>query len=279
MMNMIKSDFYRLFRSMGIYIGLALMLLMIGVSIYLVQPGIVGMTSVVTENTNSVMEVISYDEFKELSVSDLRELMMTMDDYDLDRDILAQDMNLYYIFIFVVAIVLTADFSNGCVKNTLSSAISRNRYYFSKYVIITVCCLALFFLNAYIAYFSNLLFNGKNLASSLGAVTKVCLLQLPPILTLISILTGIAFAVKKTAIFNTAAIPLIIVFQLLLNLAATVFHINPEHLQYELQTMLILLANNPSKSYILRSYLICAVLIAAFSMIGYFCFRKAEIKC
>lgn len=38
------------------------------------------------------------------------------------------------------------------------------------------------------------------------------------------------------------------------------------------------LANNPSDSYMIKSYIVCAVIIALFNIAGYVVFRKAEIK-
>lgn len=39
MINIIKADFYRVFKSIAIYIGIVVMLFIIGTSIYAVQPG------------------------------------------------------------------------------------------------------------------------------------------------------------------------------------------------------------------------------------------------
>lgn len=83
---------------------------------------------------------------------------------------------------------------------------------------------------------------------------------------------------KKTSIFNTVTIPLIIVFQILLNAAAKIFSIKQKYLNFELQIMLNKLANDPSDHYVVQSYLVCAVIIIVFTLMGYLSFRKAEIK-
>ena len=46
MINMIKADLYRITRNIAFYIAIGLVLLMIGVSIYLIQPGSVGQANV-----------------------------------------------------------------------------------------------------------------------------------------------------------------------------------------------------------------------------------------
>ena len=286
MINMLRADFYRLVRSMGFYIAILLLLLSIGVSIYCVSPGYIGLSSgkmaTMTEDTTtdiqSKLNEMSYEEIQALSISDFREILMDTRGYALDRDILSANINLYYIFIFFAAIILTVDFSGSSVKNTLASAISRNKYYCAKLSFISICCTAILFLNTYIVYFANILFNNKNLASSLGTVTKISLLQLPAMLALASILTGIGFMVKKTSIFNTITIPLILLFQIVLNLTATIFKIKDEYLYYEFQLMIGRLANNPSDSYVLHSYLVCAAVIVIFNVLGYLSFKKAEIK-
>lgn len=283
MINMLRADFYRLVRSIGFYVAVLFLLMIIGISIYFVEPGYIGMTSnaqgvEASPDIQNELSEMSYEEIQALSSSELREIMLKTKGYEFDRALLSANMNLYYLFIFFAAIILTVDFSGSSVKNTLTSAISRNKYYFAKLSFISICCTAIFFLNTYVVYFANILFNNKNLASSLGTVTKISLLQLPPMLALASILTGIGFMVKKTAVFNTITIPLIIVFQVVLNLAATIFKIKEEYLYYELQLMIRRLANNPSDSYVLHSYLVCGVIIIVFNVLGYLSFKKAEIR-
>ena len=283
MINMLRADFYRLVRSKGIYIAMLILLMMTGISIYFVQPAYVGLSdsalsAEATAEIQSELDEMSYEEIQALSVSELREIMLRTQGYEFDRAMLSSNMNLYYIFIFFAAIILTVDFSGSSVKNTLASAISRNKYYCAKLSFISICCTAILFLNTYIVYFANIWFNNKNLASSLGTVTQISLLQLPPMLALASILTGIGFMVKRTAVFNTITIPLIIVLQIVLNLAATIFKIKEEYLYYEFQLMIGKLASNPSDSYVLHSYLVCAVVIIVFNVLGYLSFKKAEIK-
>lgn len=282
MINMIKADFYRAIRSKGIYIAFIIMILMIAIDVYLVEPGGVTMqinTSQLVENeVETEMSQMTYEEIKALSVSEIREMMLNTKGYALDKDILACNMNLYYLFIFVVAIIIAADFSGSTVKNTLSSAISKNKYFISKLTFVSICCLVLFFMNTYIMYFANIIFNGKNLASSIDTITKITLLQLPPILAFISILTGLAFILKKVAAFNTVVIPLMMVLQALLNLGISVFKLDNKLFDYDLQVMLIKLTRNPSNNYILHSYLMCGAIIIIFNMIGYMSFKKAEIK-
>jgi ABC-type transport system involved in multi-copper enzyme maturation permease subunit len=281
---MIKADCYRIAHGSVIYIALGIMLLLIGISVYMMEPGAIGMTGtyngeeIAVSNDTDDGGKISSSGSSDMSISNYRKAMKKSSTYKLDRDILAQNMNLYYIFIFVAALALALDFSGGSIKNTLSSAISRKKYFVSKSVFIALFCLVLFLANTYITYFSNLIFNGERMSSGLAAVTKISLLQMPVILALSSLLTGIAFMAKKTSVFNTIAIPLIMLFQILLTIATTLFGIKENYLNYELQNMLGVLANHPTETYLIHAYLVCGVIIVVFLAAGWLSFRRAEIK-
>ena len=284
MINMIRADLYRLVRSKGLYIAILFMLLMIGLSVYFVGPGSIGlrdsviMSEETSEQLHAVIVGLPEDEQYSISAVKYREIMLGIEGYELDRDILGANINLYYVFIFIAVIIITADFSGGSVKNTLSSAISRSKYYLSKLCLISLCCVVILFLNTYIVHFATMIFDGKNLASSLGVVTKITVLQLPPTLALASILTGIGFAAKKTAVFNTITIPLIMVFQMVVRAAALVFKIKDKYLYYELQSMIGNLADEPAAEFIRGSIAVCAAVIVVFNVIGYLSFKKAEIR-
>jgi ABC-type transport system involved in multi-copper enzyme maturation permease subunit len=267
--------------STPIYIAFGVMLLMIGVSVYMMEPGAIGLVLTETSAEETVADGTASNAqgiLDSSSIGEYRKAMKKSSTYKLDKDILAQSMNLYYVFIFVAALAVAVDFSGGSIKNTLSSAISRKKYFVSKSIFITLFCLVMFFANTYIAYFANLLLNGAGMSSSLAAVTKISLLQLPAVLALTSLLTGVAFLTKKTSVFNTITIPFIMLFQILLNVATTLFQIKEKYLQYELQTMIGKLAGNPVKSYLIHSYLFCGIIIVVFLTAGWIAFRKAEIK-
>ena len=278
MVNMIKADFYRVLKGKGIYFAFAIIILLAAIDIYFVEPGTFGVrieTGTVIENELSDM---SYDERSEMSMSEYRRIMLNTEGYALDKEILAYNVNLYYPFIFIAAIFITADFSGSCIKNTLSSSISRKKYFFSKLAAVFLCCLILFFLNTYIVYFANIIFNTKNLASDIGTVTKITLLQIPPILAIVSMLTGIAFMLKRTASYNGVAIPFMMVVQLFIMILSAIFKVPQELFYYELQGMIMRLTIDPSTEFVLKSYAVCAVIIVLFNLVGWMSFKKAEIR-
>lgn len=278
MINMMKADFYRIFRGIGIYIGFAIMVLMIVISIYTISAGSIGFNVSTEAQPENELSSMSYEEVSQLSIDEYRKYLLASENYQLDRDILAENINLYYVFIFVGAVIITADFSGGSVKNTLSSAISRRKYFLSKLACVVLSCLVLFFLNTYITYFTNIIFNGSSLALGIGAITQITLLQLPPILALSCILVGLGFVLQRTAAFNTATISLMLVIQMLMSLLSFFFKIPERVFDFELSNMLARLAYNPSADYIAKSYLVCAVMIFGALLCGWLFFRRSEIK-
>ena len=138
------------------------------------------------------------------------------------------------------------------------------------------------FFNTYFTYIANLIINGKKFSSSLMEVTKLTIYQLPLIFGIISILVCFAFIGRKTATFNTISIPLIIVVQYIImgivGIAAR-SKLNWTWIyKYELQCALANLAKNPANEYIIKCSLLGIGYIIVSTLIGYYTFKKAEIK-
>ena len=76
MINMIRADFYRILRGMGIYIGFAVMIVMIALDIYMVSAGSI-VFNVSTEATmENELSGMSYEDVKQLSIDDYRKYML-----------------------------------------------------------------------------------------------------------------------------------------------------------------------------------------------------------
>lgn len=280
---MIRADLYRVVRSKVIYIGLALMLLMAMVSIYTVQPGHIMVSSAAAmesydEYENLGIGSYSYEELTEMTIKDFREIMLKSSvDYALDKDILSANMNIYYILLFLTAVAIGTDLSGSCVKNTLSSAISRRKYFISKVIFVNICAAIILFVNTYFVYYSNLILNGENLSSGFWEVTKITFLQLPAFAAIVSVQAGLAFICRKSAIFNAVTIILVMVIQIGIELLTSVFKIDEKWFKYEFQVMITKLAHSPSVDYILQSFAFCGVIVVICYLAGYLSFRKAEI--
>lgn len=279
MFNIIKSDLYRLFKGKAIYITVFIMAVMLGLSIYELQPGYIGVTSGGLEQMyeEDPEEITDMRDMNAQSLAEARK-MFKQYPYELDKAILGTNANLYYLFVIIIAVIISVDFSKRTVKNTISSAVSRRKYYFSKLICCLLTCTILVLLNNYGMYIVNRLVNGEGFSSGLETITRVTLYQLPIMYGIISLLVCISVVVKKGSAFNAISIPLLIVAQILLSLFVKIFKIKSEIFNYEYQTVLGKLAGSPENNYIIKCVMLGIIYIVIFNVIGYYSFKKAEIK-
>lgn len=279
MLNIIKSDLYRVFRGKAIYIAIAFILILASVSCFAMSPGHIGFASSSIEETDYDNEELLEKLYETDSIIETREIMKEYGSFPLDKSQLGANANLYYFFIIVVVIVLVTDLSNSTAKNTLSSAISRKKYYFSKLITCLGLGTVLILINNYGSYVINLIMNGKEFSAGILEITKLTILQLPILYAIISVLVCIGFCFRKTGTFNSITIPLIMVVQLVIMGVATLFHLDGANiLNYEFQYIIGNLVANPSNTYILKTLALAIFYIIVFNVIGYSVFRKTEIK-
>ena len=279
MLNIIKSDLYRVFRGKAIYIAIIFILFLAAVSCFSMSPGHIGITSSSEEQQLVEDEEILNKVYETDSILETRELMKEYGAYPLDKEQLGANANLYYFFIIVVVIVLVTDLSNSTAKNTLSSAISRKKYYMSKLITCIGLGTFLVLINNYGSYIINLIMNGQEFSAGLLEITKLTILQLPILYGIISVLVCIGFCFRKIGTFNSITIPLIMVIQLIIMGVATLFHFDANNiLNYEFQYIIGNLVSNPSNTYILKTLVLAVFYIIIFNVIGYRVFRKTEIK-
>ncbi len=279
MLNLIKADFYRILRGKAIYICMLFILLSGFVSALTISPGHVGLS--VSSSTSDIMNDPEFFEKlqKANSITALRDVMKSQGEFKLDREILGQNVNLYYVFIAITVVTLCVDFSNRTVKNTLSSSISRKKYYLSK--VITIFTLSTFILvfNNLSAYLINYFMNGIGYTSSLKEILELTIIQMPLIYGIISLLIAFAFVFGKTSVFNTIAIPFIMVVQLIGLGIINLFRIKADWFyNYEIQFALAKLANNPSSGFIIKCVCLGFIYIVLFNSVGYLVFKNKEIK-
>ena len=279
MLNIIKSDLYRIFRGKSIYVAIIIILILASVSCFAMSPGHIGIASSSIEQTDYDNEELKEKVYETDSIMETREIMKEYGSFPLDKSQLGANANLYYFFIIVVVIVLVTDLSNSTAKNTLSSAISRKKYYFSKLITCLGLGTVLILINNYGSYVINLIMNGKEFSAGLLEITKLTILQLPILYAIISMLVCIGFCFRKTGTFNSITIPLIMVVQLIIMGVATLFHLDSANiLNYEFQYIIGNLVANPSNTYILKTLVLAIFYIIVFNVIGYRVFRKTEIK-
>lgn len=280
MINMIKADLYRVFRGKGIYLAILLAVIMASSSIYVMQPGYIGLTSSDTISGDSMVDDETGLELSATnSISKTRKILKETSGYPLDSAIIGTNVNLYYMFIIIVVGVLVTDLSHSTAKNTLSSAISKKKYYLSKLFTCCLLCIGLVLLNNYGTYIFNRLINGAKFSSGIEKITKYTLVQLPIMCGIISLLVCMAFLLRKTAAFNAVSIPFVMVAQIVIMGVSALFSIKSNHImEYEYQFMLSNLVTDTSFSYIMKSITLAIIYIVVFNILGYNVFRKSEIK-
>lgn len=279
MLNIIKSDLYRIFKGKSIYVAIIIILILASVSCFSMSPGHIGVNTSFEEQPLIEDEEILNKVYETDSILETRELMKEYGAYPLDKAQLGANANLYYFFIIIVVIVLVTDLSNSTAKNTLSSAISRKKYYMSKLITCIGLGTFLVLVNNYGSYLINLIMNGKEFSAGFLEITKLTILQLPILYGIISMLVCIGFCFRKTGTFNSITIPLIIVMQLVIMGCSSLFHLNANNiLNYEFQYIIGNLITDPSNTYILKTLVLAVFYILIFNVIGYRVFKKTEIK-
>ena len=279
MINMIKSDLYRIFRGKSIYVAIIIILVLASVSCFSMSPGHIGIASASIEQTDYDNDELLEKVYETDSIIETRQIMKEYGAFPLDKALLGANANLYYFFIIVVVVVLVTDLSNSTAKNTLSSAISRKKYYFSKLITCLGLGTFLALINNYGSYIMNLIMNGPAFSTGLLEITKLTILQLPIFYGIISLLVCIGFCFKKTGTFNSITIPLIMGIQLIVIGISTLLRLDATNiLNYEFQYIIGNLVSNPTNAYILKTVGLAIFYIIIFNLIGYRVFKKTEIK-
>ncbi|MBR3645260.1 MAG: ABC transporter permease subunit [Lachnospiraceae bacterium] len=277
MLNIIKSDLYRLLKGKSLYIVIAVIIGLEVLSAVTISPGHIGI-SVAQESEMTDPAVIERITNAK-SLGEFRNIMKEISGVKLDKQILGQNINMYYVFIVFVVVIITSDFSNRSVKNTLSSAISRREYFLSKFLLALGVSAVLTLFNNYVSYGLNYFINGSGMASPVLEITKISLYQMPLIFGLASLLVCIAFVVRKTSLFNTISIPLIMLVQIAMMVVFAIIRKTPEwYTDYEIQYAIANLAGDPTSAYIVKCCVLGLVYTVVFAVIGYCAFKKAEIK-
>ena len=272
MINLLKADLYRIVRGLGVYIAVLLAVLTVFPYVTLGQAGSTGglIFVEVSDGSEKQEEAPSPAEIAE------------SDPHALVRDIIGQNRGLIYPLAILVYVVLVADYANRTMKNTLSSAVSKRRYYLHKLLLSWGLTAALLFLNSLVVYVLNRLMNGPDYTEPIGRLLKATALQLPVMLSMTSLLVLIAVAVRKASLYNSIAIGFPLLFQLLVGLLAPRADALPRFVhvfmdEYTWESMLPRLATLPARGDCLRCFGVALSEIALTALPGYWIFKKAEL--
>lgn len=280
MINMIKADLYRITKGIGLYIAIIVTLLMSLISVCMTEPGYIGNTK--NPTSWEEVEITEYSETGiQVSVDAIRTDRDAQQKKGLAREILGANINLYYMMIIFVFIILMADFSNKTIKNTITSAYSKKKYYASKLFMIYLTTVIFTAASNLFVYALNFIINGKEYTESIKNILAVTVYQLPMILGIVSLLVLFGFLFRRAALFNAVAISFIMLFQIVMGAIwqITESDVLAEFLRkYELQSALETLSTLPDTKYILTCAAIGFAEVIVFSALGYVVFKKSEIK-
>lgn len=254
MINMMKADLYRLTKTKGFYIFWAVILLT-----YLIN--------IVVKDFGGV----TFGSGPSLIPENLK----------MDIGSVAMNFNFYFFSIFPVFGIVIAEFSEHTIKNTITSAISKQKYFLSKYVFALLYTTAAYLFSNYAFYFVNRMVNGSEYSSALSDFSASLFGQLPLMIAIISLFIGLAFLFRKGALFNALTIITPLVYS---SVAGSLYPIDNTRkiaeklLEYDINTMLTCLALDCADDYRRNCLLISAAVIVLSFLLGYFSFTKREFN-
>ena len=253
MFNMIKADTYRMSKNIGIKVFFASLIIVYSISLFTKMPGGISLGMPVT----------------------------FADDAKLDVRMMGMNFTWLFLLIIPVYVIVTADFGDKTVKNTISSAISRKKYYFVKTAFAEFFALFTFLGVNVLFYFINRVKNGTDYSSDFSVFFKVVLVHVPVVMMITAVLILVAFWLKKTATYNAVTIVAPLAYTLL---ALTLYSINSTKsfaenvlMKYEIGYMFNRLADNCSSSYRNVSFAMSFGVFAVALIAGYLLFTRREI--
>ena len=277
MINIIKSDLFRLFKGKGIYIIITLIIGFSIINAYSISPIHIGLNMTENKFSYGLDEEWSEKLYDSRSLAETREILLNHGDFKANIVSLAQNNVIYYFMIAIVVIILSTDFSCNTIKNSISTNISRKKYYFSKLLLSLGIGTILLFSYSYISYFMYLLIDGDKVVTSFLNITLLVARQLPLLYGIISLLVTISLLTRKTAVFNTITIPLLMIMQVIFIGCINLFDLPTKLFDFEFEAALGKLCINYSNTYMLQLTVIWTCIMAISCLIGYKFFEKKDI--
>lgn len=261
MLNIMKADLYRIFRSKGVYITTILFLAFVILQVAASSIGRIGVST-------DIMPMP--DIFKLTGRAAAFVTMNIVDNY------------LYFILPFIIFIA-AVDFSSGAVKNVLATGMSRVELYFSKLILSFVFAFMLLILNIVVSIITATIINGFGgdfNIEFIRSILKVFLPQVFLVFAVVSMGIFLVFVTKKTAAVNGFYIAFCMVPMLLVFILSTRWADAFKMLDYELITNMRLMGSigGATTTEMVRAYILSAVYITVSTVGGLMIFKRSEIK-
>ena len=149
MINTIRADFYRLFRSWGFWITQAVLIMAVVGSILAQSSGKIGISvSTSTATTEALGYKVVWNGVQTLNIMSTMSTLLT------------------YLCLSLFIITIGYDLSRGLLKNLLTSGVSRAQFFFSKYLVFLAVILVQFVFYYGLSFITASLLHGVGKAPS-----------------------------------------------------------------------------------------------------------------
>ena len=286
MLNIIKSDLFRLRKAKLWFIGFILF------AVLITFPGIYSLSFM--SNSSMDEQLRDMGEYRtqrclemgveqyELTTEQLRELTFELDWFKPDLTVIGGNyFVIFVITILYIVLITTRDFSSHSVKNTLSAPIARKTYFFAKLITTATLSVASLILLNLFTWILNMIINGSGHALTFGVMLFDTIKQILPLLTFISIFNLLAFLIKKSLPYALVSLGIFFFAVTILINICLMFGITPKFMIYLPSFVfggVIFTDAEDYGIYMVVSVIVCVTLIAVTNLLGYLSFKKQEIK-
>jgi len=279
MMNIIRADIYRIIRGKGLYISLAVLIVV--VAMLSLTGGSIGITISNMEVIDETVEAIETDSTEQLS-AERHEMFHAPTGIEAMAKATSSTNNVLFFLLPLVVFVSVADFTSGGAKNTLAGGVNRVKYYFSKLLLSFVLCVVYLLVYVLLSILLATVFNGFGgvfNGAFIAGVVKILISQLWLCLAAVCVANFFAFLFQSSA--YVGAFIAFLLMPVLIIIALTFINEWFANLMYYELTMSIgrmAFIGTLSAGEITQVILVGAGYIAASVIGGLAIFKKAEIK-
>jgi len=166
MLNLIRADFYRIFRGKAFWITLIVLITILVISSFIGAFN-TGMMNATAEELRYLTDDLSgsFNQLYQMAYAD----------------------SFFYFFLPILVIFITADFSGGTVKNILARGGSRTKYYLSKLTVSAIFCSIIVFIYATLPFILGTIIHGSGDYFNTFDYGRILLTQVPIFLAVTSI--------------------------------------------------------------------------------------------
>lgn len=261
MLNIVKADLYRIFKSKGVYITLILLFAFISLQVLV---GSIGSIGVQTSQTPTI---------EAARLTGVTAAFATMNIVD----------NYLYFMLPIIIFISAGDFSSGTIKNVLARGTSRTKLYFSKLILSLVFTFVLLVLNVIWSIGTATVINGFGGEFNLDFVSRILEVFLPQLFLVFAVIcvgNFFVFVTRKTATTNSLYISFCILPMLLVLIISQLWPNAERILNFELVTNMRLIGgvSGATDQQVLRAYIIAFIYIIFSTVGGLVIFKRSEIK-